>query len=83
MTNRAYIDNMQVASTYPIIVYGRVRGLVSEHRSVRAAYQSLRRDRDGCRAKGGYSDAAVYFFKRERWIDEDPHDVQFGEFAHS
>lgn len=81
--NSAYIGNMRVASNYPIIVYGSVRGLVSEHRSVRAAYRALKRDRDCCRALGGgaYSDAAVYMFKRGRWLDEDPHDVLFDRFT--
>lgn len=72
--NRAYIGNIQITSKYPVLVYGQVRGVVSNHRQVDAAMRSLIRDRRVCRnlGSGAYSDAAVYVFRRDRWeaIDE-------------
>lgn len=67
--NRAYIGNMQVASKYPYIVYGSVRGLVSNHRSVVNATFSLARDVSGCHQQGGYSDARIYKFSAGKWVE--------------
>jgi hypothetical protein len=58
--NSKLIHGIKVESNYPYIVYGKVRGLVSEHRSERAAEKSLAKDRRGCSKQGGYSDAQVY-----------------------
>jgi hypothetical protein len=66
MKNKAYIGNLTVSSDSNIIVYGSVRGLVSEHRTISAASKSLERDQRGCRGQGGYSDAHVY-----EWSDAD------------
>jgi len=76
MTFRAMIDGMTVASSYPAIVYGSVRGLVSQHRTIDGATRALRRDQDGCERHGGYSDAYVYEWSDgEGWmplvVDED------------
>jgi hypothetical protein len=76
MEYRANIDGMTVTSTYPVIVYGSVRGLVSRHRTTDGAAVSLRRDQDGCERHGGYSDAYVYEWSDgEGWmplvVDED------------
>ena len=63
------IGQLAVASDSPYIVYGEVRGLVSEHRVLRAAQQAAERDRVDCaKLPGGnsYSDVAVYC-----WDDED------------
>ena len=67
MKNKSYIGNMQVGSNNNVIVYGSVRGLVSEHRTVSAAEKSLARDQRGCRSQGGYSDASVYEWTAEGW----------------
>jgi hypothetical protein len=64
--NSAYIGNLTVRSTDKYIVYGSVRGLVSEHRTLSAADKSLARDQAGCKSQGGYSDASVY-----HWSDSD------------
>lgn len=58
--NSGMIGNMTVSSDFDAIVYGSVRGLVSEHRLASSAVRSLASDQRGCRAHGGYSDAAVY-----------------------
>ena len=50
---RAYLRNTEVTARRPVIVYGSVRGLVSEHRSLVAAARSLRKDQRGCRNQGG------------------------------
>ena len=64
---RGYIGNLTVRSAYPLIVYGSVRGLVSEHRSQRAAEASLRADQQGCRMQRGYSDARIYGWTNDGW----------------
>ena len=63
------IGNITVVSDAPYIVYGPVRGLVSEHRSISAARASLARDQRGCErhGPGAYSDAAVYQW-HDRWL---------------
>lgn len=64
--NKSYIGNVTVSSNHNYIVYGSVRGLVSEHRSIDAARKSLERDQRACRKSSGggltrsYSDANVY-----------------------
>lgn len=58
--NRAMIGQMMIESKYDYIVYGSVRGLVSEHKYYRAAIAALRRDQSGCKYQGGYSDAQIY-----------------------
>lgn len=65
--NRGYIGGVLVKSNYPFIVYGSVRGLVSQHRSGKVAVRSCNRDWVGCRKQGGYSDAAVYEYRNDRW----------------
>lgn len=67
MINSAYIGNLTVSSKHAFIVYGSVRGLVSEHRTQIAAEKSLSRDQSGCRSQGGYSDASVYEWTGEGW----------------
>ncbi len=66
-TNKSYIGNVTVSSNSSVIVYGSVRGLASEHRSIDAAVKSLEKDRKGCKSQGGYSDAAVYVFRDGAW----------------
>lgn len=70
----SYIGNLTVRAKHPIIVYGDVRGLVSEHRTLRAAQRSLKRDKEGCRRQRGYSDADIYQWVDGRWkrVDFDP-----------
>jgi len=63
--NSAYIDKIAVGSVFPFIVYGSVRGLVSEHRLLRAA-QSAARKEWASFSEPYYSDAQVYC-----WDDED------------
>jgi hypothetical protein len=64
---RAYIGNVMVASNQPVVVYGGVRGLVSENRTIEAAQRSLARDQRGCKSQGGYSDAGLYIFAADAW----------------
>jgi len=63
----AMIGQMTVSSDYEVIVYGSVRGMVSQHMLASAAARSLARDQAGCRSHGGYSDAAVYCITAEGW----------------
>jgi hypothetical protein len=73
MEYRAMIDSVTVRSSYPVIVYGSVRGLVSRHRTISGAARSLRRDQDGCERQGGYSDAYIYEWSPEEgWS---PHSI--------
>lgn len=67
---RAMIDGTTVTSRYPFIVYGSVRGLVSEHKSERAAFAGLQYDQDQCDklSSGSYSDAAVYMAHDGEWV---------------
>lgn len=65
--NRSNIEGLTISSAQPVIVYGSVRGLVSEHRTVQAAARSLARDQRGCRSQGGYSDAYIYVWTQGRW----------------
>jgi hypothetical protein len=66
MKNSAYIGNLTVSSKQNYIVYGSVRGLVSEHRTQSGAERSAAKDRNGCSSLGGgaYSDVSVY-----QWTD--------------
>lgn len=69
--HRALIGGMMVSSASEFIVYGSVRGLVSEHRLVRAAIASAERDRAGCCKQGGYSDVQVYYWDEESgWVQD-------------
>lgn len=61
------IGNMTVRSGSSYIVYGSVRGLVSEHRTQSGAQESLAGDQRGCKSQGGYSDARVYQWDGESW----------------
>lgn len=70
---KSLINGMMVASGYRYIVYGAVRGLVSEHRDAMAAQRALISDQRGCREQGGYSDANVYMSDGIHWV---PADVQ-------
>lgn len=63
----AMIGQMTVSSDYEVIVYGSVRGIISQHRLASAATRSLSRDQAGCRSQGGYSDAAVYRITAGGW----------------
>lgn len=61
------IGGRPVSSQMPYIVYGSARGLVSEHRILKAAHAAAARDGKACyNDRGAYSDAAVYC-----WDDED------------
>jgi hypothetical protein len=62
------IGRLTVAATAPYIVYGRVRGMVSEHRTLAGARRSQQRDADECgrTGRGAYSDARTY-----EWIEDD------------
>ena len=64
---RSMIHGITVASKYPYIVYGSVRGLVSEHRSLKAASRSMAHDQSGCESQGGYSDASVWEQTADGW----------------
>ena len=67
--HRSMIGNLTVTSDRPYIVYGEIRGLVSEQHLLRAAQQAAEQDRADCaKLPGGncYSDVAVYC-----WDDED------------
>lgn len=76
--NSAYIGNLTVRSNSQYIVYGSVRGLISEHRSVDAAHKSCKRDHGTCSrySAGSYSDAGVYEFTNGEWnpVYEDSED---------
>lgn len=70
--NRSMIGNVTVRSDYPLIVWGSVRGLVSEHRSMEAALKSLARDQRACRSLSSgltrsYSDASIYTWTESGW----------------
>lgn len=67
MKNRAYIGNLMVDSHGAYIVWGSVRGLVSEHRTQGCAENSLGRDRRGCKSQGGYSDSMIYKWDGGVW----------------
>lgn len=75
---RGLIKQMMVQSKFPYIVYGYVRGLVSEHSTTMAAQRSLIHDQRSCRSLGGgaYSDATVMMWTTEGWR---PADVQSDE----
>lgn len=68
---RACIGAMTVGADLPVILYGPVRGLVSQHESLDAARVALARDHAGCRRQGGYSDARVYAYTSGRWVVQD------------
>lgn len=57
---RAAVCGLMTGADCRFIVCGSVRGLVSEHRTIKGAIRSLLRDGRGCKAQGGYSDALVY-----------------------
>ena len=66
-----------VTTSSNFVVYGEVRGLVSEHRTLAGAKKSLARDREGCKSQGGYSDARIYEAKlgkyktvRSEWFEQ-------------
>ena len=64
------ICGTQVSSRASYVVYGRVRGLVAECRSLSAARRALIRDQLGCQAQGGYSDARIYEWGVGGWAGE-------------
>ena len=68
--NRSMIKGLTVASKMPVIVYGSVRGMISEHRTVQAARKRLDKDQRDCRRLGGgaYSDANIYVWGQDRWL---------------
>lgn len=75
--NSSYIEQLTVESNCQYIVYGSVRGLVSEHRKVEAALRSARRDQAGCASQGGYSDAYVYRWDAsEGWAVVDTYEIE-------
>lgn len=67
--NRSMIGNLTVSSKQDYIVYGSVRGLISEHRVQSAAVRRADKDRKDCRGLGGgaYSDACVYRWQAGEW----------------
>lgn len=66
--NRGMIDTiMSVSSKHKYVVYGSVRGLVSEHRTFERAEANAERDVRACRKAGGYSDVGVYEWILGRW----------------
>lgn len=67
--NSAYIGNLTIKSRLPYVVYGSVRGLVSEHRSLAAAQRSAEKDRRDCGSLGGgaYSDVSIYGWTDTGW----------------
>lgn len=65
--NHAKIDGITVSSNYKFVVYGSVRTLVSEHRTLRGAQISLEEDMKGCQKSRGYSDAAIYEWA-DKWV---------------
>jgi len=58
--NQAMIGNITVESNYEFVVYGPVRGKISEHRRLSSAEKALAKDRHGCKKAGGYSDCSIY-----------------------
>jgi len=68
--NRGNIYGETVKSAYPYIVYGSVRGLVSEHRTLSGATRSMLRDASGCASLGGgaYSDASIWAWTEDGWV---------------
>ena len=56
------IGNVTVRSKAKYIVFGTMRGLVSEHRKLYVARLSAEKDRKSCGSLGGgaYSDVAIY-----------------------
>lgn len=64
---RGYIGQIMVSSNYRHIVYGEVRGFVSEYRSAEAAQRSTERDARQCASLecGAYSDAYSMTFTTE------------------
>lgn len=65
------IDGVTVRSRYDYVVYGAVRGRVSQHRVLWAARASMQADQHGCRAAGGYSDASVYCWDAATgWVED-------------
>lgn len=65
--NTSYIGSLTVSSRRAYIVYGSVRGLVSEHRTLTGAERSLAGDQRGCMSQHGYSDASVYEWTQDGW----------------
>lgn len=65
--NSAYIGAITVTSSYPFVVYGDVRGLQGEHRTLSAAEKTLARDARACSKAGGYSDCSIYQWSDEGW----------------
>lgn len=68
MTYTAKLGNVTVTAEQRYIVHGSVRGLVSQHRTLGGAESSLKRDKAGCRAQGGYSDAQIYEYDGSQWV---------------
>ena len=54
------IDDVQVTLGCQYLVYGKNRGVVSKHRSLKQAEESLSRDIDRCRAANVECDAEIY-----------------------
>lgn len=69
--NRSMIGSLMVNSSSPYIVYGPIRGLVSEHKSATQAQRSLERDQRGAKKQGGFSDAAVFIWRGAWTPNED------------
>lgn len=73
-SKRSQIGNVTVGSNLPVIVWGSVRGMVSEHRSIAAARKSLARDQRACAGLSSgltrtYSDASVYLWSEDGgWV---------------
>lgn len=71
MSSKKYssmIGNLTVRSNNRYIVYGSVRGLVSEHRTQSGAERSAEADRRACKNLPGgnsYSDVSVYCYDED------------------
>jgi hypothetical protein len=67
---RAEVCGLTVGSRYRFIVCGNVRGLVSQHSTISGAVRSRLKDKMGCKAQGGHSDAAIYEWSdlRSAWV---------------
>lgn len=68
-----YIGQLTVRSNYRHIVYGEVRGLISEHRTAIGAQKSSQYDARICRnlGAGAFSDAYAFTFTTEGWLLDD------------
>jgi hypothetical protein len=74
----AMSDGVQVAG-FRYVVYGTKRGLVSTHRTKRAAERSLAEDARRCTRAGTPSDALVYRWRDGWFLEGREYDVELVE----